>query len=232
MRKVPVVLALDDDDFFRKMMEKVLYRLGFTVKAVGTIEKFREAEADLEPDLYLIDLNLGPQDGLQLIEELKAGPHANRPIMVVSGNGNPSVVTHALEIGASDFILKPFNRSLLAAKLGQFVRTEEIAEQEKLVEADDLGAFEAKLSVDFEVLGVDELGLTLRSPHLVPKGTVFRLAGNFLGELGVTTDCLVCVISTSLEAETQMYEMYVEFESPEATLMHAVRTWLGKQLAA
>jgi FixJ family two-component response regulator len=229
MRTKPLALVLDDDELFRKMMEKVLDRLGFTVRTVANVPDFDAADITLKPDLYLIDLNIGEARGIDVVER-KRKHDTEVPILVISGERDSSVIAHALELGANDYIRKPFNRTLLAAKLGQIMRTAEIEEAERLLETDTRSVYPAKILFDSQITSVDELGMGFRSPHLLPKGSVVRLAGPIITELGGTADIMICVTATSLRADGA-YDIHAEFETTSADFLQSVRRWLAKTLS-
>jgi DNA-binding response OmpR family regulator len=226
----PVALVLDDDELFRVMMMAVLARLGFTVHAVASVEAFERVYRDLNPDLYLIDLNVGEASGIDVVERIRT-VHEEVPILVVSAERSLQVVSHALEIGANDYILKPFSRTLLAAKLGQLIRTNEIEEAELLVESDHTLADSARVYFDAEITGVDELGLWLRSRHLVSKGTMVKLGGAFVHEIGGEPDTLMSVSTTALRVDGTGYDVYAEFETSSVEFLQAVRRWLARHAA-
>lgn len=235
MRVKPLVLALDDDPFFQKTIEVVLSRLGFVSKTVGSLDEFRQAAATMNADLFLIDLQIGTDSGLILIEELRKQQQLATPIIVISGTGDPEIICHAIEFGANDYIHKPVDRLVLAAKLGQFFRTEEIEDQGKFLEKLDAKGAPARVLFKGEIAAVDELGLKFVSPHLVPKGSVIKLKSDFIGQIRQKKDeCLVCVTNTSLNSENDEYEIYAEFEESDMEFLQAVRRWLAetKQKAA
>lgn len=73
--------------------------------------------------------------------------------------------------------------------------------------------------------------MRFRSPHLVSKGTVIRIAGGLLGEIDpAKEDCLLCVTSTALEPGKAGYEIYAEFEGADLNFLQAVRRWLSERV--
>jgi DNA-binding response OmpR family regulator len=226
VRIKPCALVLDDDPIFRKMLEVVMSRLGLTVKAVETAEEFWAAKAMLMPDIFLIDLQLGAGSGLALIEDLRINHQITTPVIVISGNADPAVISHALEIGANEYILKPFDKAMLALKLGQFVHTDELDEQEKLLRVLDGNGQEAKVTFSASARAVDELGIKFESANLVSKGTLVRIAGAWVTELTGKPESVLWVTSTSLCSTTGTYEIYAEFEGTDLEVLQSVRRWL------
>jgi CheY-like chemotaxis protein len=227
MRVKPLILAIDDDPFFQKTIEVVLTRLGFQTKTVGTIPEFRENASSLTPDMFLIDLQIGTESGLVLIEEIRRTWKLKTPIIVISGTGDPEIICHAIEFGANDYIHKPVDRLALAAKLGQFFRTDELDEQGKFLDKLDAKGVAARLKFKGEISALDELGVKFVSPHLIPKGTVIKLKAPFIEKIRQKKDeCLVCVTATTLNSDTGIYEIYAEFEEADMECLQAVRGWL------
>ncbi len=228
MRLKPLVLLIDDDLIFRKALISILPRLGVDVKAVETREEFNECAVKFKPDLYLIDLNLGQWSGFELIEECrKSNPKA--VILVVSGEKGNDKIAQALEMGASDFILKPFDRMLLVSKLSRYLDTDKLKEQLALSVEPPGGRISADLTVDAKLISVDELGLSILSPHLIPKGTVLRVKTSFFPMIGAgLEEALVCVISNTFDTQTHLYEAYAEFEEAPVSFFETLRHWLKK----
>jgi CheY-like chemotaxis protein len=182
----------------------------------------------LNPDLNIIDLQVGGANGIDVVGRIRS-VHGDVPILVVSGERGVQTISHALEIGANDYLLKPFTRTHLAAKLGQLIRTAEIEAEEQLVEGDASLADSAQVYFDAEILGVDELGLTLRARHLVSKGTMVRIGGAFVHETGGEPETLVSISTTAVRAEGAGYVVYAEFETSSVEFLQSVRRWLARR---
>ncbi|HRK01444.1 MAG TPA: response regulator [Oligoflexia bacterium] len=229
MRLKPTVLIIEDDEGFRKIMELVLARFGVNTKAVADPEEFLKAADSLNPNLYLIDLNLDGSSGFDLIKTLRERKKLTGSIVVVSGSKESEAISHALELGANDYILKPLDRVLLATKLSQFIQTDEIKEHSaKQTEPTD-GRVEVRLSFDGQITSVDEIGIEFTSATLSPKGTVLKLNSDFFKLAGLpVTECLVTVASTWLVPDTGRYGAYAEFDGVSAEFQQALRNWLSR----
>ena len=226
MRLKPSVLAIDDDPLFRGALESVLTRFGLIIKATEDPVEFLKYAESLKPDLYLIDLQMGETNGFTLIEGLKAkNPEA--VIVVISGTTENKDITHALELGANDFILKPLDRVLLASKLARFLETEQIHEHEMAWVDFREGAVSAQLLLDAQIESLDEYGITIATPHLIPKGTVLKFRSPFLVSIGgKDEDYLVSVNATSYNLEAGLYSAYLEFEDTAEEIGQLLRRWL------
>lgn len=116
----PTVLVVDDDEFQRKMIGQLLavenYDLAFAASGIEAMSVLRK----MRPDLILMDIMMPDVDGVEATRRLKAVPRfANIPVIMMTGNSEKNVVTVALKMGAVDFIVKPFVREILIAKVAQ-----------------------------------------------------------------------------------------------------------------
>jgi two-component system, OmpR family, response regulator len=110
---LPHVLIVDDEDAICKMLSRYLSRNGFRT-SVASSGKGMMTRLDQESyDLILLDLNLGVEDGLDLLREINARQRSR--VIVVSGRKNPIDRVIGLELGAEDYVCKPFHlREILA----------------------------------------------------------------------------------------------------------------------
>ncbi|TAJ94235.1 MAG: response regulator [Gammaproteobacteria bacterium] len=113
MNKAASILVVDDDQRLCDLLRRYLTREGFRVSTVLSGEQMRRhIELDL-PNLVLLDLMLGDADGLQLAQELRK--HPGLGIIIITGKDDTVDKIIGLEVGADDYIAKPFqNRELLA----------------------------------------------------------------------------------------------------------------------
>ena len=115
------VLLVDDSGLSRKIQSKVLREVGVDsiVEAKNGLDALRRLEEiDYAVDLVLTDWNMPGMDGIQLIQELRKLPRAQRlPVIVVSSEGEGERIAQALSVGASSYVVKPFKKEILARKL-------------------------------------------------------------------------------------------------------------------
>ena len=115
------ILVVDDEEEIRDLLANYLSGFGFEVAAVADGGAMR-AEVERErPDIVLLDLGLPGEDGLSLARELRAQP---RPpgIIIVTGRGQPVDRIVGLELGADDYVAKPFDLRELAARVRSVLR--------------------------------------------------------------------------------------------------------------
>jgi len=117
------ILVADDDNAMLQMVEQVLEHEGYAVsKARTMVEALDTAEADAH-DLFLIDVGLPKQDGVELCRKLRNQPTTSeKPIIFMTGQHNAYSVAEALEAGGDDYIRKPFAVRELAARIRAHLR--------------------------------------------------------------------------------------------------------------
>jgi DNA-binding response OmpR family regulator len=109
----PHVLVVDDDPSMRDMVAAFLGDYDFQVTAVGTAAEMTDALTRLAIDLLVLDLRLPDEDGIQIARRLRE--QSDLAIIVITGRREEADRVMALELGADDYLTKPFSpRELLA----------------------------------------------------------------------------------------------------------------------
>ncbi len=106
------ILVVEDEEAIAEPLAEGLRREGFEVERVAT---GRDALAAAEPDLVLLDLRLPDVDGLTVCRELRA--RSDVPIIVVTAKGEEVDRVVGLEVGADDYVVKPFGLRELIARI-------------------------------------------------------------------------------------------------------------------
>lgn len=102
------ILICDDAAFMRMMIKDILTKNGYTV--AGEAEnglKGVEKYVELKPDLVLMDITMPEMDGIQALRKIKEAD-ANAKVIMCSAMGQQAMVIEAIQAGAKDFIVKPF----------------------------------------------------------------------------------------------------------------------------
>lgn len=115
------VLILDDDPRIRQMLQRFLTGEGLTVELVGTIRQAQQAIARQSIDLILLDLKLGSENGLDFARDVRA-KDKHIPIIILSSKDDVLDKVVGLEIGADDYISKPFHLRELLARMRALIR--------------------------------------------------------------------------------------------------------------
>ncbi|UAK25067.1 response regulator transcription factor [Sphingomonas nostoxanthinifaciens] len=115
------ILVADDDEDIRALIAEQLARERYAVRAAGSIAEIRRHLAAEPIDLLVLDLNLPDGDGLALCRELRAEGHVGAIIMVTARGGAIDRVL-GLELGADDYLTKPFEPRELLARIRNLLR--------------------------------------------------------------------------------------------------------------
>ena len=116
MMPMPKVLIVEDDEVIAQGMARHLTAAGFEAVWVGNGEQGLARLRYEQPDACILDLMLPGLDGWKLIETVRAEGIAT-PVVVVSARGTEHDRVHALEIGADDYLVKPFSMKELVARV-------------------------------------------------------------------------------------------------------------------
>jgi two-component system, OmpR family, KDP operon response regulator KdpE len=154
------ILVVDDEPAIRRLLRNTLTRAGYAVvEAEDARGALRQAAAE-QPSAVLLDLGLPDRDGLGLIPLLRA--HGDAVVVVVSARDAVDEKVTALDLGADDFVSKPFDTDELLARLRVALRHQGLSETTpKIVKRGDLS-----IDLDRRIVfrGDEELHLT-RKEH-------------------------------------------------------------------
>ncbi len=120
MNDGPHILVVDDHREMRELVSRALVKDGFRVSSVGDGKAMRQALADARIDLVLLDLMLPGEDGLSLCRALRA--QSDIPIIMLTAKGDEVDRVVGLELGADDYVPKPFGSRELIARIRAVLR--------------------------------------------------------------------------------------------------------------
>jgi two-component system OmpR family response regulator len=167
------VLVVDDDAEIRALLREYLQKQDYRVTAVGDGKGMRAAMEASRPDVIVLDLMMPGEDGLTLCRDLRA--RSDVPIIMLTARGDETDRIVGLEMGADDYLAKPFNpRELLARIKSVLRRARSLPENLKPHEA---------ASYQFAGWTLDVATRNLAAPDrvVIPlSGTEFRLLRIFL----------------------------------------------------
>jgi two-component system OmpR family response regulator len=114
------LLVVDDDREIRRLLEEYLAQAGYRVTAVGDGKDMRRALEGNRIDLVVLDLMLPGEDGLTLCRELRG--RSNVPVLMLTARGDEIDRIVGLEMGADDYLAKPFSPRELLARIRSILR--------------------------------------------------------------------------------------------------------------
>lgn len=117
------VLIVEDEEDIRELLSYTLIREGYQVATVSTGEEALAVAEAKTPDLVLLDLMLPGLDGLTVCRKLRAHPKtAGVAIVMLTARGEEGDIVTGLNMGANDYITKPFSRNVLLARVRAVLR--------------------------------------------------------------------------------------------------------------
>jgi two-component system KDP operon response regulator KdpE len=116
----PLILMVEDDPQIRRFLRATLAAEGYRFQEAVTAEEALNLAASHQPDLILLDLGLPDRDGLEVISGVRQWSQA--PILVLSARGQETDKIAALDLGADDYVAKPFAVGELLARIRAALR--------------------------------------------------------------------------------------------------------------
>ena len=116
-----LILIVDDDEAVRTTLYKVIRSNGLDAEMASGGEQALELIGKTHYDLILLDVNMPGMDGFTLVQKLRSRG-IKTPIIIVSGRKEDYDTLYGLDIGADDYVTKPFNPIVLGAKVKALIR--------------------------------------------------------------------------------------------------------------
>lgn len=121
------VLLIEDDEDIQELIRYNLDREGYAIKAVVTAEEGLALSSSWKPDLILLDLMLPGMDGLDACRKIKSSEATSSiPVIMVTAKGEEADIVSGLELGADDYIVKPFSPKVLVARIRTVLRRDQL----------------------------------------------------------------------------------------------------------
>lgn len=173
------ILVVDDDPKIRTLLRRCLEGDGYAVSEAQSAQSVREAFETDQFDLVTLDLNLGADDGLDIARELRRDHDV--PIFMVTGKDDVIDRVVGLELGADDYLTKPFHVREVLARVKSVLRRSGKREHEDVPQAAGQGAEDPWLSLDGLKVKLDRMLLVDREGAECDLTTAdFKLLAAFL----------------------------------------------------
>ena len=117
------VLLIDDEQFYFKLIRKTLKEAEYDLEYAKSGNEGLTKIPSFEPDMLIVDLKLPEMDGFQILERLRRDPkYSSIPVIVITAQDELSEKLRAFELGADDYLVKPFQPEELVARMGILAR--------------------------------------------------------------------------------------------------------------
>ena len=175
-KRQPSVLVVDDDPVARFLYRQVLEQEGFLVADAGDGGPAVTIFQEREPDLVLLDVLMPEMDGFQTcaaLRRLPGGVGAHVPILMVTGLDDVASIRAAYDAGATDFVTKPINWTILIPRMRYMLRANESLRR--------LGESERKLAQAQRIAALGSWDWDVGSGEMTWSREMFRLLGYDVG---------------------------------------------------
>ncbi len=172
------ILIVDDEEDILELVAYNLAKAGYRVTKAASGEEAIKAARSKAPDLVLLDLMLPGVDGFEVCNTLKRDPRtANVPVIMLTARGEEPDVVAGLELGADDYVTKPFSPRVLLARVRAVLRrkTKAPSEETVVIRLKDLAIHPGRHEVAAKGKRVDLTSTEFRILHLLARrpGWVF-----------------------------------------------------------
>jgi DNA-binding response OmpR family regulator len=231
------VAVLDDDPDILKFLNKTLNDDFIEVFTYSSIKNFLLEFKRKKLDLCLIDLRIGDDKsvGFEVMKAIRKKIGYEIPLFMLSGNGTKEAIDEAFNIGASDYIVKPIDLTILKAKIHSL----------PLFKSLD-GAFdnvlpifqvpdskrEGSISLKINLKRVDESGITFTSKHYISKRTRISVKHSKLDEILGSRETHVFFITSTKTNTDGSFNFHSEFDYTNKELRDRVCSWLAQKLVS
>ncbi len=194
------VLVVDDESAIVDLVRQLLLRSGYEVYTASDGDAAFEAIYNLKPDLVILDLMLPRMDGWEICRRIKADEDMKSvSVLMLTARRDERDVVEGLELGADDYVKKPFSTAELRARIATILRRNKKEAQVKELNMGDLR------------LDLENESAVLREKEIILSPTEFRLLELLAERFGkmVTRENLQSSIWNSLETDTRAIDVYV-----------------------
>lgn len=212
------ILVVDDEEDIQELVSYNLAREGYQVVCAGTGEKALEIARSKPVDLIVLDLMLPGIDGLEVTRILKNEPETRSiPILMLSAKGEESDIVTGLELGAEDYVTKPFSPKVLVARVRAVNRRnrKQVGDDMSAIQIFDLVIHPGRRDVTVNNKPVELTYTEFQILHFLAKrpGWVFtrsQIVDSVRGDNYPVTDRSVDVQIVGLRKKLGTYGKYIE----------------------
>lgn len=134
-----LIYVVEDDSNIREIESFALKNSGYSVVEFECAKDFNKKLAERVPNLIILDIMLPDDDGLNMVKKLRSHPETKRiPVILVTAKTTEIDKVKGLDVGADDYITKPFGIMELIARVKAILRRSEDLEEKKLISFEDI----------------------------------------------------------------------------------------------
>ncbi len=161
-----MIYFIEDDDNIRKLVCYALSKEGMETKGFSVPLEFWKSIRTEKPKLILLDIMLPGEDGLSILKRLKAAPDTEDiPVIMLTARGSEFDKVTGLDLGADDYIAKPFGMTELASRVRAVMRRYNKMNEKKLL--CDIGTLHVDLKRHIVTVAKEEISLSYKEFSLL-----------------------------------------------------------------
>jgi len=218
MTNKPTILIVEDEEDLREIIIYNLDREGYQTIGVETGEQGLEQAIVLKPDLMILDLMLPGMNGIDVCKQLKQDKNTQTiPIIIVSAKGEEADIVSGLELGADDYLTKPFSPRILLARIRTVLRRQQETDKTDLsvlhVDGVTIDNKKFQLSIDDSPVELtkSEFGiLYFLASHRGWVFTRYQIVNAIRGDKYVVTERAIDVQITGLRKKLGVHAKLIE----------------------
>ena len=185
MHKKSIVLVEDSREI-AMIIKRTVSSYGYHVRTVPDGVKALNEIKELPPHLVLLDIMLPDIDGLDILSEIKKTNYLKHiPVVMVTSVNAKEKIVQAMNLGASDYIVKPINTEIIISKLWKLFN--KVSEKEHILSVDNIvdELTKTKISVDARIGALGEMNVSIKSNFIFRRDSQFNLKSRLLSEIGM-----------------------------------------------
>ena len=215
------ILIVEDEENILELIKYNLSKEGYSVDGISSGEKALRAvnSKEIQPDLIILDLMLPDLDGLEVCKRLKNGQSTSHiPVVMLTAKGEESDIITGLELGADDYITKPFSPKVLIARIRTILRREvqkSNTDSLEVIKIEDLIINPGRHEVSIKGMPIKLTSTEFQALYFLANkaGWVFtryQIIGSVHGEEHDVTDRSIDVMIAGLRKKLGSYCDYIE----------------------
>ena len=134
-----LIYIVEDDQNIREIESFALKNSGYQVCDFSNAKDFYRAVKEIKPDAVLLDIMLPDEDGMEILQKIRKNPETKRlPVIMITAKSTELDRVKGLDMGADDYIVKPFGVMELISRVKALLRRSMTEEAEKLLQVDEI----------------------------------------------------------------------------------------------
>lgn len=225
------IMVVDDDSHILKYCDSILGSCGHEVVACSEAYQALEMLATHNVSLLIADVVMPKMNGFKLLEAVKRYPHFNAPILMLTGRRSQQDVQTAVELGATDYIIKPLDRDILLAKIDSVLGHDAPVPEVRF--AHGSANAQADVVLPIAIQSVTEMGMVVQMPTYVDRNVRLTVNTDLFSDIGIQCPLLRTAACKPVAGDGPLrYEVFVSFIGLDENAMQKIRRWIHSRTSS